>query len=231
MDNNAGFWEHLEVLRRSILRVLGAMLLLFAVAFVVVPYIFDNIILYAAHDVQVININVTTQFLTHISTSFWLAFVGTFPYMIYEAWRFVAPALYNGEKRPVRFAFTLGTLMFYAGCTVGYGVVFPVTFKFLANYQLGNNIINSISLDSYMETLTAMVFIMGVMFELPLLTWLLSRLGILNKELLKRYRRHAIVALLVVAAIITPTGDPFTLMLVALPLYLLYELGIILSEK
>ena len=113
---------------------------------------------------------------------------------------------------------------------MGYCIVFPVTLNFLARYQLSAAISNSISLDSYMSTFLLIVFIMGIMFELPLLMWVLGRTGIVHRRNLIEYRRHAIVTLMVLAAIITPTGDPFTLMVVFLPLYALYELGILMTR-
>lgn len=209
------------------------------------PYIFDSLILAPsksdffiytttginAPSTEIININVATQFLTHVSTSFWVSFIVTFPYLIFELWRFIRPALYIHERRSVSIAFLSGTVMFYIGCAVGYLVVFPITFAFLANYNLSNSIANSVSLDSYMSTFLMLIFTMGILFELPLLIKLLSQLGIVDKQSLKEYRRHALVALLIVAAIVTPTGDPFTLMVVTLPLYALYELGILMAKK
>ena len=248
LEKESTFWEHVEVLRWSIARCVGVVLLFFAAAFAVMPRIFDTYILGAASSdffifnlpglsmgtfppLEIININLATQFLTHISTSFWLAVTVAFPYIMFEAWRFISPALYSNERRSTLFAFTFGTAMFYTGCAVGYCVVFPVTLNFLARYQLSATVSNSISLDSYMSTFLLIIFIMGIMFELPLLIWLLSRSGIVNKKALTKYRRHAIVALMVLAAIITPTGDPFTLMVVFIPLYALYELGILMARR
>lgn len=121
--------------------------------------------------------------------------------------------------------------MFFLGCAVGYCLVFPFTFRFLTEYQLSASIVNQISLNSYMGNFLMLVFVMGIVFELPLLAWLLSKLGLVNKAFFRRYRRHAVVILLVLSAIITPSGDPFTLMVVFLPLYLLYELGILIVRE
>ncbi|KAA6314857.1 Sec-independent protein translocase protein TatC [termite gut metagenome] len=115
--------------------------------------------------------------------------------------------------------------MFFLGCFVGYLLVFPMTLRFLAGYQLSDMIKNQISLDSYMDNFLMLIFIMGIVFELPLLSWLLSKLGLLNRSFFKKYRRHAVVALLILSAVITPSGDPFTLSVVFIPLYLLYELS------
>lgn len=181
--------------------------------------------------VDIINVNVASQFTTHISTSFWLALVIVFPYIIYELWRFIMPALYPSEKRNIGSAFIFGTGMFYIGCAVGYSIVFPLTFRFLAGYELSGEITNMISLDSYIGNFLMMVFIMGLVFEIPLLSRLLSSMGIIDRAFLRKFRRHAIVLLMVLAAVITPSGDPFTLMVVFLPLYLLYEIAILVARK
>lgn len=241
------FWDHLEVFRGAALRIVGVLLVLMVGTFTLMTKFYDPFVLGPTTDkfflyrllpnfhgefhVDIININVASQFLTHVSTSFWFALVLAFPYVIWEIWRFVSPALYNNEKRPVRFAFLFGTGMFYLGCAVGYCVVFPFTFRFLTEYQLSADIVNQISLNSYMSNFLTLVFVMGLVFEMPLLIWLLSNMGIIDKSFLRKYRRHAIVILVILAAIITPSGDPFTLTVVFTPLYLLYELGILLARK
>lgn len=251
-DSSLTFWEHLEVLRWSIFRIAIVVLVAMVAIFIAMPHIFSPFVLgpttsefflyrwlgslgslplmpdFSAGDfkVDIININVASQFLTHISTSFWFALIVAFPYLVFEVWRFIAPALYDNEKVSVRTAFLFGTIMFYLGCAVGYSFVFPFTFRFLAEYQISADIVNQINLNSYMSTFMGMVFIMGLVFELPLLAWLLSKFGLINRSFLRRYRRHAVAVLLVLAAAITPTGDPFTLSIVFLPLYALYELSI-----
>ena len=255
--DNMTFWEHLEVLRMSLFRIGAVFLVAFALCLVLMPRIFDAFILgptdssfflyrwFAAlgrlpftpdfsddgFHVDIININVASQFMTHMSSAFWVALVIACPFILYELWRFVEPALYPSERKGVGTAFCFSTLMFYLGCAVGYCIVFPLTFRFLAQYTLGGQIVNQINLSSYMNMFLTMVFVMGLVFELPLLSWLLSKLGIINKALLKKYRKYAVVVLLILAAVITPSGDPFTLMVVFLPLYLLYELSIALVRK
>lgn len=237
------FWDHLEVLRWSIFRTLGVLLVFFVAAFAVMPSIFDSVILapttgdffvYRAlgglfdgdFKIDIVNINVTAPFFTHMKTAFLLALVAGFPYLLVEVWLFVKPALYRDEKRGMGGAMLAVAFLFYLGCAVGYLVVFPITFRFLAGYHIGTGILTQISLNSYISTFISIIFIMGLVFELPVLAWVLSKFGLVNKPLLRRYRRYAIVILLVLAAVITPTGDPFTLMVVFLPLYLLYEVSI-----
>ena len=251
------FWEHLEVLRWSIFRIAIAAVMAMVVIFIFMPSMFTGFVLgpttsefflykwlgslgqlpflpdFAAGDfkVDIISINVASQFMTHISTSFWFALVAIFPYIIYEIWKFIAPALYDNEKGSVRPAFLFGTLMFFIGCAISYSFIFPFTFRFLTEYEISAQISNQISLNSYMSTFLGMIFMLGLVFELPLLAWLLSKIGVLNREFLKRYRRHAVVILMILAALITPTGDPITLSLVFLPLYLLYEISICVVKK
>ena len=252
------FWDHLEELRWSLMHVVVVLVIFLVGWFAIMPDIFNDFVLGPTNSdfflyrylaklsnlggifpdfssdhfaVQIININVASQFMTHISTSLWFAFISAFPYLVYEMWKFVSPALYPNEKKYISFAFLFGTFMFYLGCAVGYSVVFPFTFRFLTEYQLSETIINQISLNSYMDNFMLLIIMMGIVFELPMLVWILSSMGIINKAFLKKYRRHAVVVLLVLAAFITPTGDPFTLMTVFLPLYLLYEFGIVLAKK
>ena len=252
------FWGHLEVLRWALVRVAVVVLVAMIGWFVVMPDIFkpfvlgpttSDFFLYRllgslggwlpflpdfsndSYHVDIININVASQFMTHITTSFWFALVTAFPYLIYEIWKFISPALYDNEKGSIGVAFLFGTGMFYLGCAVGYTVIFPFTFRFLTEYQLSAEITNQISLNSYMSSFLMMVFIMGLVFEIPLLAWVMSRLGLIDQTFLKTYRRHAVAIMLMLAAAITPTGDPFTLSIVFIPLYLLYELAIRVVRK
>ncbi len=256
-EKGLSFWEHLEELRWVLFRVLIAAFVAFVGVFIAMPYIFDSFILGpttsdfflyklfsaggklpflpdfgdAAFAVDIININVASQFMTHISTSFWLALVLVFPFFIYQVWSFIRPALFDDEIRNIRLAFLLGTGMFYLGCSVGYSVIFPFTFRFLVEYQLSASIENQINLNSYISMFISMIFIIGLIFELPLLAWVLSKLGLIYKETLQGLRRYAVVVLLVLAAFITPTSDPFTLSLIFVPLYLLYEFSILIVAR
>ena len=246
------FWDHIDALRAVLIRIVIVLVAATIGLFCVMPYLFDNVILapcrgdfvlyrlfermtssvpwlpqFTTGDfhVELINIKLASQFFIHMSSSFWLGLVLTFPIVLYLLWTFVAPALYPRERRGVKMAFLIGCLMFFLGVAVGYFVVFPVTLRFLADYHVSQLVPNQISLDSYMDTFLMLIFVMGVIFELPLMAWLLGSLGALHRGFFKTYRRHAVVVLLVLAAIITPTGDPFTLMVVFLPIYLLYEVS------
>lgn len=247
------FWDHLDVLRWAICRILVVWLVVAIGYFIAMPWLFDRVVLAPCHDnfvfydllrcigtglnleasfftdafeVKLVNINLAAPFFIHLSTAFALSVVTTMPYFFWEVWRFVTPALYPHEQRGVRKALLLGGVMSYLGVGVGYYMVYPLTLRFLATYQLSSSIENVISLNSYIDNFMTLILCMGICFELPLVTWLLSLLGLVHRSLLRRYRRHAIVAIVVVAAVITPTSDPFTLTLVAIPLYLLYEMSI-----
>ncbi|MCM1484479.1 MAG: twin-arginine translocase subunit TatC [Muribaculaceae bacterium] len=253
-----GFWDHVDALRGVILRSGAIVLVLWVLFLALMPRIFDSFILapcradfplyhlvsrihggilmpdFTTDDsfkVDLINIQLASQFFIHISTAFWLALTVSIPAILYFLWQFLAPALYRTERRAVSLAFASGTIMFFIGATVGYFIVFPLTLRFLSGYQVSELVPNQISLDSYMDNFTMLILMMGLMFELPLVAWLLGRLGLLSRQLFSRYRRHAIVALLVLAAIITPTGDPFTLMVVFLPVYMLWEAGALLVPR
>ena len=219
-------------------------------AFCVMPWIFDHIVLApcrndfplyqfintiagdspfgasfssADFNLNPVSLELTSQFFTHFSASCWTAAIVSFPIIIYLLWTFVSPALYENERRGIRRAFLFGNLMFYLGVLVGYFVVFPLALRFLATYQISSNIEIIVSLDSYMDNFYTLILVMGAVFELPLIAWLLGKMGMLTRKFFKRYRRHAIVVLLIIAAIITPTGDPFTLFAVFIPLYALWE--------
>ncbi len=251
-----GFWAHVDELRATIVRCVVVVALLAVAVFAFAPWIFDNIILApcsgdfvlyrwlggvsgslpwgadgdagaAGYAVSLVNINLASQFFIHVSLSLWLAVILSVPWILYQLWLFVMPGLYAAERSGVRSAFLAGCVMFYIGLAAGYFVVFPVTLRFLAEYQLSASIPNHITLDSYMDNFVCLNLVMGLLFELPMLTWLSGRLGLISRRQLVKYRRHAVVALLVVAAVITPTGDPFTLFIVFLPLYLLWETGIL----
>lgn len=250
-----GFWSHVDALRGVIIKALLVVVAMAIILFIFMPQIFDTVILAPCRgdfvlyrlfekvtalspmlpdfstdgfEVKLINIQLASQFFIHMSTSLWLAVVLSMPIIFYLLWGFIAPALYPGEKRGVKRAFLLGSLMFFIGVAVGYFVVFPVTLRFLAEYHISQMIPNQISLDSYMDNLMMLILVMGLVFELPLVAWMLGAIGVLKRQFFSKYRRHAIVFLLVLAAFITPTGDPFTLSIVFMPIYLLWEASALL---
>ena len=256
-DKELTFWDHLDELRKVLIRVLVVWFVLAVAYFVAMPWLFDRVILAPCNNdfifydllrfigekldlrdefftqefhVKLVNINLAAPFLIHMSTAFWMSVVTAMPYLFYEVWRFISPALYPNEMRGVRKAMAIGTVMFFVGVLLGYFIVYPLTLRFLSTYQLSGLIENQISLNSYIDNFMMLNLCMGAAFELPLLAWLLSLLGLVNKAFLRKYRRHAAVVIVILAAVITPTGDPFTLSVVAIPLYLLYELSILMIK-
>lgn len=252
------FWDHLEALRWTLFRCVIALIVFTIGAFISMYHLFDSVILAPTRAdfilyrvlckltssiplmpdfcddtylVTIFNVKLASPFFFHMSTSFWMALLITFPYIVYEIWKFVSPALYDNEKKNMRWAFLLGTIMFFIGCAVGYFLVFPMTLRFLATYRLSDAIAEQVSLESYIDTFIMMIFIMGIVFEMPLVSWLLSKLGLLTRAFFNKYRRHAIAGLLIVAAFITPSSDPFTLGCVFFPLYGLYELSAFFVKK
>ena len=153
------------------------------------------------------------------------------PYILYELFRFVSPALYANEKKYSVRVVGWGYTMFLIGVLVSYFLIFPLTFRFLGTYQVAGDVVNMISLQSYIGTLIMMCLALGIVFEMPVLTWLFAKLGFISADFMRLYRRHAIVIILIVAAIITPTSDVFTLLLVSFPMWLLYESSILIIRK
>lgn len=238
------FWDHLEELRGCLFRMLAVFGIAVVVLFFFKTFLFDNVILApsksdfflyrllgADFSLTLVNIEVAAQFMIHMKITFICALIVTFPYLIFEIWRFIAPALYKKEKKAVRGAFLFASVLFYAGVAVGYSIVFPLMLNFFSGYQVSPDVPNTFSLTSYISMFTSMVLIFGIVFEFPTVSVVLSSLGIITKETLKTFRRHAICAVLILAAVITPSGDPFSLMIVSVPLYLLYEFSILLCRK
>lgn len=256
-DQEYSFWEHLEQLRWVFLRIIIVVVLLLIIVFSFYNSFFSKI-LFAPLDshfwiyeafctlsrllkmpslcppefhIQLINIEISGQFMVNISSSFYIAAIFAIPYIIFEIWGFISPALYPEEKKNVNLIFLLASVLFYIGATVAYFIVFPLTIRFLGTYQISELVPNQISIQSYFDTFFLLLFSLGASFEMPVLTYLLSRVGILNREILKKFRQIAFVVILIVAAVITPTTDPFTMMVVALPLYGLYELSILMCKS
>ena len=238
------FWDHLEDLRKSIFRMLGVYLAVAVVLFFFKGFLFDNVILAPSKSdfylyrilgadvsMSLVNIDVAAQFFVHMKITMICTLIVTFPYLAFEIWKFVAPALYEKEKRAVRGAFLFASALFYIGVMVGYMIVFPLMLNFFSGYQVSPEVLNTFSLTSYISMFTSMVLTFGIVFEFPTVVLALSAMGLLTKETLKSYRRHAICAVLVLSAIITPTGDPFSLLVVSVPIYFLYEFSILICKK
>jgi len=242
-DGGMTFWDHLDVLRGTLIRIVVAVLLVSVAIFCMKSWVFDGLVfaptrpdffvykwLKADVNIQLVNLDISAQFFTHIKVSLMLGLVAAFPYIVYELWKFIAPALYQNEKSAVKKAFGFASLLFYIGVAVGYIFVFPVTLQFFQGYSISDSLTNNFSLQSYISMLTSMVLLFGIVFEFPSVLAVLSKMGLVTRSSLRKYRRHALVGILVVAAIITP-ADPVSMLIAAAPLYLLYELSVFVCAK
>ena len=241
MSEPLTFWDHLDELRSSLFRMLGVTVLFGIIAFVLKDELFAIVLaprssdfltyrLLGVEDFQLhlMNTGLTEQFMIHMRTAMYAGLLVASPYILYELFRFVSPGLYQDERRYAVWIVGAAYLMFLIGTLVNYLVVFPFTVRFLGTYQVSPDVANMLTLQSYVDTLLGMSLVMGVVFELPVVCALMGRMGLISNRMMSQYRRHAIVAILIVSAIITPTTDAFTLFIVALPIYLLYELSILI---
>jgi sec-independent protein translocase protein TatC len=252
------FWDHLDDLRNTLFRIAGFVGIASLVFFAFMKDIFNQYILAPARNdfflyqwfsqiskkvpyfpefisgtfnVKVININLASQFLVHLTSSLWFALVFSFPFVIYQFFLFIKPALYANERKNAGGVFLFGNILFYLGVSVGYLFLFPLTLRYLAGYQLSKYIEQSVSLDSYMNTFLMVCFFMGLVFELPIVAWFLSQIGILHRDFFTKFRKHAFFTLFVIVAIFSPTGDPLTIMLFFIPIYALWELSALVVKK
>lgn len=250
--NDSGtFWDHLDELRNVLLKIIVVAVFCGIGAFIFKDFLFrivfapknDDFITYRwlekiggvftennviGFDISLINTGLAQQFIIHMKTAFCFGVLCASPYILYQLFRFISPALYATERQYAVKVVGSGYVMFMIGVLIGYLIIFPLTFRFLGTYQVSEEVSNMISLDSYMSTLVMICMAMGIVFEMPVISWLLAKLGFLNSSFMKKYRKHSIVAILIMAAIITPTSDVFTLLVVSLPMYLLYEASIVL---
>ena len=235
------FWDHLDVLRGTLIRSLAWLCAFTALGLAFRDPLFEIVLAPTRQDfivyrllgwdfgMSLVNIEISAQFFVHLRAAAGAGLVLAFPLIIWEIWKFIRPALYEGETRAVRTAFLLSSLLFYFGVVFGYLVVLPVCLQFFMNYTVSPDIVNTITLGSYMGMFTSMVLLIGVVFEFPAVLSMLSRIGVLDRGTLRKGRRYAVVAVLILAALITPS-DPFSMIVLALPLYGLYELSILLCK-
>lgn len=224
------FWTHLDELRSVIIRVISVTAVFAVVAFCFKDEVF-SVVLAPRMGVELINTELAQQFIIHMKVSFFAGLLVSSPYILYQLFRFVSPALYADERRYVVRVAGGGYLMFIIGVLFSYFLVLPFVMRFLGTYQVDASIPNTITIDSYISTFTAMTLTIGLVFEMPVLCWLFAKLGFITTAFMRHYRRHAIVLIIIAAAIITPTTDVFTLLMVALPMWLLYELSILVVGR
>lgn len=247
------FGGHLEVLRRMLFRIVIVTLVLAIAVFCCKDYTFDVLLAPSKYDfclyqwierffalvgydfhfhpfeIQLIATDLSSQFMTHISTSLYLGLLGASPYILFELFRFVSPALYDNERRYSIPVLLIIYSLFIIGVLMSYYILFPISFRFLGTYSVADQIHSTITLDSYITTFVTLTLVMGVIFQLPVIAFFLAKLGIINGDMLAKYRQYAFLIIMITAAIITPP-DLMTLVLVTIPLYLLYEVSIIVAR-
>ena len=256
MANNSmmTFGEHLEVFRSMLLRIIaittvfGIIIfcckditfgILFApnssefITYRIIEDVCKHLnlaVVFEPYSIQMINTELSSQFMTHLSTSVYLALLLASPFILIELFRFTTPALYDNERKySARVTFTI-FLLFIIGVLMSYFVIFPFSIRFLGTYQVSEDVVNMINLSSYISTFTALTFMMGIVFQIPVISFFLAKMGIIEAEFMARYRRHALIIIMIVAAVITPP-DIFTLVLVTIPMYALYELSILIVKR
>jgi len=243
------FGGHLEVLRQMLFRIIGVVGIIAVVVFCFKDLTWNLLLApsewdfctyrwiertlhtmgiyfhFEEYHVKLIATDLSSQFMTHITTAVYLGLLGASPYILFELFRFISPALYENEKKySVQVAGIIYTL-FILGVLMSYFVLFPISFRFLGTYSVSERVVSTITLDSYVNTFISLTLIMGVVFQLPVIAYFLGKMGFITSEILSEYRKHAIIIIMLIAAIITPP-DLMTLILVTIPLYLLYEVSI-----
>lgn len=242
-DKDLTFWEHLDVLRGCLIKIIVGVTLSSIIAFCLKDEVF-TLVLAPSHDsfitytllgaetfnITLVNTGLTEQILSHIKVALTIGALAISPYIIYVLFGFISPALYETERAYSLRLVLAAYIMFVVGIVVNYLLIFPLSLRFLATYQVSEDVTNLLTISSYVDTFMMMTLVFGVVFEIPVLSWLLGKMGLLKAAWMRRYRRHAFVAILIVAAVITPTPDALTLLIVSLPIWILYELSIFLVK-
>jgi sec-independent protein translocase protein TatC len=255
-EKEMSFLDHLEELRWHLIRSLAAVIVFTIGAFISAKWIFENIVFAPARpdfptfkflcklgnflgyeglcitDIpfKVQSRNMTGQFTMHIMASFILGFMIAFPYVAWEIWRFIKPGLQVKERKYSRGAVAAISILFFFGVMFGYYVIAPWMVYFLANYSISDMVVNEFDITSYVSTVVMLVFGSGLLFQLPVVIYFLTKIGIVTPEFLRKYRKHSIIIILIIAAIVTPP-DPLSQMLITIPLYLLFEISILISAS
>lgn len=250
------FLDHLEELRWHIIRSLIAIVVFSIGAFVAKDFIIDTVILGPSKTdfwtyrklcllgdlisnealcvkqltFELVSRKLSSQFMTHVTVSFAVGLIIGFPYLFWEIWRFIKPGLHPNERQASRGATLAVSTLFMLGVLFGYFVISPISVRFFASYEISSSLQNLFDLSSYISTVTLIVFGSGVLFQLPVIVFFLTKAGIISSALMGTYRKHAIIVILVLGAMITPP-DPFSQILIALPLMLLYQLSIMIAKR
>jgi sec-independent protein translocase protein TatC len=255
MEAEMSFFDHLEALRWHLVRSAVAIVIFTAAAFYFYDFIFGTIIMGPSKpsfwtyrmlcnlgewlhrdgfcinkiNISLLNTDMAGQFTLQINSSLLIGITAGFPYLLWEIWRFIKPALHEKERKAASGFVFYATFLFILGVMFGYFVITPESINFLSNYTVSSQIQNLFSVDSYMSSVATLTLATGIVFELPIIVYVLSSLGILNAKFMRETRRYAVVAILIIAAIVTPTPDMLTMTIVSIPLFILYEVGILVA--
>jgi len=255
-EEGMSFLDHLEALRWHLFRAVSAVLIFTVAAFIAKDFVFGVLILgpskvdfwtyrvlcdlgnYVGIPALCINDlpftiqsrQMTGQFSMHMTSSLVVGLIAAFPYLFYEVWRFISPGLYAKERNAARGAVFFVSFLFLSGALFGYYVLTPMSINFLANYQLDPSIANEFDITSYVSTLSMLVLASAIMFQLPVVVYFLSMSGLVTSKMLKSYRKHSMVVILILSAVITPP-DVISQLLIAMPILVLYELGILIAKR
>jgi sec-independent protein translocase protein TatC len=249
--NEMTFFEHIEELRWHLMRSVLSVLIISIVVFFSKTFVFEYVILgpttkdfitykffcslfenfcFYPENLQIITRDIQEQFISHIKVSLWLGVIVAFPYIFYEFWRFIKPGLYKNEIRAARGMVFVCSFLFLTGVAFGYFIISPIAITFLSTYSVSPNIANTTTLAALVNSMTMFTLPVGLIFEMPVIMYFLAKIGLVSSSFLVKYRRHAIVFIVILAAIITPP-DAITQMMIAIPLYLLYEVSIIVTKR
>lgn len=255
-EKEMSFLDHLEELRWHVVRSVFAIFILMIGAFWFVPWIFDHIIFGPARvdfptfkymcqlgqltgmeeslcvkelPFKVQSRNMTGQFMMALTSSFVIGLILAFPYVCWEIWRFIKPGLKVTEKKYSRGAVFAVSFLFFLGISFGYFILCPMTIWFLATYSISDVIVNEFDITSYVSTITGLVFGSGLLFQFPVVVYFLTQVGVLTPQFMRHYRKHAVIVILIIGAIVTPSPDPLSQTLISFPLYLLFEISIFIS--
>lgn len=255
-EKEMAFLDHLEELRWHVVRAVGATFICMIVAFIFIREIFDNIVFAPAQldfpafkymcdlgklvgldelcvtelPFKIQSRNMTGQFMMSLTASFVIGLIVAFPYVVWEVWSFVKPGLQTKERKFSKGAVFAISGLFLLGVFFGYYILSPMTIWFLATYSISPLISNEFDITSYVSTIASLILGCGLLFQFPMVIYFLSKVGIVTPQLMRKYRKHSIVVILVLGAIITPSGDPFSLTVISLPLYMLFEISIYISS-
>jgi len=246
------FFEHIEVLRWHLFRAALSVVIVSVAIFSAKSYIFQYVILGPLNrdfptyrffcsispsicifpeNLHIITKDIQEQFLCHIKVSLWLGFIIAFPYIFYEFWKFIKPGLYKQEIKAARGMVFICSFLFLLGVSFGYFLISPIAVTFLSSYSVSPEVVNTTTLAAFVDNMTMFTLPTGLIFEMPVVMYFLAKVGIVSSVFLAQYRKHAIVIITVLAAVITPTADAFTMTMVGVPLYALYEVSIIVTRR